>query len=84
MPHHKSAKKRVKTNEIARVRNRGYRTLMRNAIKKLQGISEKEAAIQQYRSVSSILDRLVLKGIIHRNQAARKKSKLARLVNALS
>ena len=84
MATHKSAKKRIITNEKARLRNRHNRSLMRNAMRKLLGIREKGPAEEQFKKVTSILDRLVLQGIVHRNKAAREKSRLAQMVNALS
>ena len=84
MPNHKSAKRRVVTNEKARLHNRHYRTMMRSAIKKLRSAPDKESADTLYRSATSLLDRLVNKGIIHRNQAANNKSKLSKVVHALS
>ena len=84
MPNHKSAEKRVVTNEKARLINRRYRSTMRTAIKKLRAAKDKEIAAKQYRDVTSLLDRFVLKGIVNKNQAARQKSRLSKVVAALS
>lgn len=84
MPHKESAKKRIKTSQKAQVQNRHYRTMMRTTVKKLRLITEKATAEVQYKKTSAILDRLVAKGIIHRNQAARKKSRLAKFVRTLA
>ena len=84
MAQHKSAIKRIRTSEKARLRNRDYKSQMRTAIKNLRALENKEEAEQQYKTVSSLLDRLACKGIIHPNNAANKKSKLAHHVASLS
>ncbi|MCL5019515.1 MAG: 30S ribosomal protein S20 [Patescibacteria group bacterium] len=84
MPHKKSAKKRIGTSQKAQLQNRHYRTMMRTTIKKLRTTTDKESAELQYKKTSSILDRLVSKGIIHRNQAARKKSRLSKFIHSLA
>lgn len=84
MPNHKSAEERVVTNEKARIRNRHYRSTIRTAIKKLRTTKDKESAAKQYRDVTSLLDRFVLKRIVNKNQAARQKARLSKVVAALS
>lgn len=81
MAHHKSAIKRIRTNEKARLRNKHYRSLMKTAVKKVRLAESKETASANLNNAISILDRLAVKGIIHKNNAANKKSKLTRLVN---
>jgi small subunit ribosomal protein S20 len=65
------------------VLNRYQHKSTRTAIKKLRGTTEKEAALELLKKVSSMLDRLAKKNIIHKNKAANNKSKLTKLVNAL-
>lgn len=84
MAQHKSALKRIRQSERARLRNRGYKSRLRTAIKKLRMLNNKEEAENEYRHVTSLLDKLVAKGIIHRNNAANKKAKLAHFVAQLS
>ena len=84
MPHHQSAKKRLRTNKKANLRNRHYRAMMRTAIKNVRAASEKGEAEKALKETTSILDALVSKGIIHQNKAANQKSKLAKYVNTLS
>lgn len=84
MPHHKSAEKRVKTNEKQRQRNVMYKSMMKTAIKKVRGITDKAAAQEELSKTYSLLDSLGAKGIIHKNKIANKKSKLARYANKLS
>jgi len=81
MAHHKSAIKRIRTNEKARLRNKFYRSTMKTAIKKVRLAESKEVAQANLNQAISILDRLAAKGIIHKNNAAHKKAKLTRFVN---
>ena len=83
MANHKSAIKRIRSNEAKRVLNRYQHKSTRTAIKKLRGTTDKTAAQELLKKVSSMLDRLAKKNIIHKNKAANNKSKLAKLVNAL-
>ena len=84
MANHKSALKRIRANETKRLRNRYQHKTTRSYIKKLKGTHEKEAASVLYKTVSSMLDRLAKKNVIHKNKAANQKSKLAKYVNALA
>ncbi|NQS98615.1 MAG: 30S ribosomal protein S20 [candidate division Zixibacteria bacterium] len=84
MPHHKSCIKRVKTSAKARIRNRAYKSVMKTAIKRVNESPDYEKASMEYRKASSILDKLVLKGVIHRNKANNQKSQLARRINRLN
>ena len=83
MPHHKSCVKRIKTSAKARIRNRAYKSVMKTAIKRVNESPDYEKASMEYRKASSILDKLVLKGVIHRNKANNQKSQLARRINRL-
>lgn len=83
MPQHKSAVKRMRTSERRRAYNRSNKSRMKNAMKDLRTTTDKALAEEKYRKVSQILDRLATKGIIHRNTAAHKKSKLAKFVHSL-
>lgn len=84
MANTKSAIKRIRQNEKRRLRNRTVRTRMRTALKTARtavttaGGDARAAVLQAVRT----LDKAVTKGIIHRNTAARKKSALARRLNA--
>lgn len=83
MANHKSAIKRIRSNEAKRVLNRYQHKSTRTAIKKLRGTTDKTAAQELLKKVTSMLDRLAKKNIIHKNKAANNKSKLTKLVNAL-
>jgi small subunit ribosomal protein S20 len=83
MPHHKSAAKRVITNEKARHRNIAARSRMRTAVKAVQTATTRTTGQTAYRAAMSILDRTVAKGVIKRGTADRYKSRLALLVQKL-
>ncbi len=83
MAHHKSAKKRIRQTEKRRVHNRYFARTMRNAVKKLRSITEKEEATEMLPKVSAMIDKVAKKNIIHDNKAANLKSKLAKYVNKL-
>jgi len=78
MPHHKSAKKRVITNEKARRRNVALRTKMRNALKAVRQSQTAEEAAAANLNAAAILDRTWAKGVISRSTASRHKARLAR------
>ena len=83
MPHHKSAKKRMRQNLKRRLHNRYYAKSTRTAIKKLRKTHDKEEALAMYPQVASMIDKLVKRHIIHRNKAARLKSRLMQHINEL-
>lgn len=83
MANHKSALKRIRSNEAKRLRNRYQHKTTRTFIKKLRSTSDKTEAQELLKTVTSMLDKLAKKNIIHRNKAANNKSKLTRLVNSL-
>lgn len=82
----KSQIKRNKTNEKARLRNISYKSKLRTAMKKVRLAVEAkdlEKATLALNKAVSIIDRAVIKGIIHKKTAARDKSNLQTLVNTL-
>lgn len=84
MANHKSAIKRIRQNEVRRLRNRYYHKTTRTAVKVLRNEEDKTAAQEQLPKVISLLDRLAKKNIIHKNKAANLKSKLTKHVNGLA
>ena len=80
MATHKSAKKRIRTSLKRNEHNRHYRSMMRKAMRRVREGEDNESRPENLRRACAILDRLVSKGIIHRNTAARRKSKLNKLV----
>jgi len=81
MAHHKSCIKRIKTSAKANASNRAYRSMMKTSIKHFQESENRETALERLISVSSLVDKMVLKGVLHRNNANNKKSRLTRWVN---
>lgn len=87
MAHHKDAIKRIKQNEKRRLHNRHYRSRMRNTIKAVRSAVDEgnvEVAQTALRSATSVIHRNVSKGIIHRNQAARRISRLNAAVKQIA
>jgi len=82
MANHKSALKRIRSNETKRLRNRYQHKTTRNAIKRLREAG-KEEAVTLYPTVVSMIDKLAKRNIIHTNKASNLKSKLAKHVAAL-
>ena len=82
----KSQKKRILTAEKARQRNRAVRSELKTEIKKVRAAveaGEKDTAVAACKKASRLLDKAVTKGVIHKNQAAKRKSGIANLVNTL-
>ncbi|GAA3817709.1 30S ribosomal protein S20 [Streptomyces phyllanthi] len=82
----KSQIKRIKTNEKARQRNKAVKSSLKTAIRKTReatAAGDVEKATVALREASRKLDKAVSKGVIHKNQAANKKSALASQVSAL-
>ncbi|MFP4198812.1 MAG: 30S ribosomal protein S20 [Halanaerobium sp.] len=86
MPIIKSAKKRVKTTEKKTAQNREWKDRLKNAIKDMEKAVEagdKEAAAEQLKETKKVIDKAVTRNIIHKNNAARKKSRLTKMYNNL-
>ena len=77
MANHKSALKRVRSNEAKRVRNKYQLTTTRTFIKKLRAAKDKAEAQEIFKTVTSMIDKLAKRGIVHKNKAANNKAKLA-------
>ncbi|MDR2224072.1 MAG: 30S ribosomal protein S20 [Flavobacteriaceae bacterium] len=83
MANHKSALKRIRSNEKKRVLNRYQHKTTRNAIKALRLIEDQKEAADKLPVVVSMIDKLAKKNIIHDNKASNLKSKLTKHVSAL-
>lgn len=83
MPQHQSAEKRIRQNEKRRKRNKSRKSNVRTKIKELKALDDQDAAEDLLNDVKGDLDRLAAKGVIHKNRAANKKSKLEKHVNNL-
>ena len=83
MANHKSALKRIRSNDKKRLRNRFQHKTTRNAVKKLKELTDRKKADVLLKSVISMLDKLSKNNIIHANKAANLKSKLTKHVSVL-
>lgn len=81
MANHKSAKKRIRNNATKRLRNRYQAKTTRTLAKRLRESTVKSEAENLLKEVSSMLDKLAKRSIIHKNKAANQKSKLAKVVS---
>jgi len=82
----KSQMKRIRTNEKARLRNKSIKSSLKTAVRRFReaaSAGEKDRALGELRTASRALDKAVSKGVIHRNQAANRKSAMARRANQL-
>ncbi|HWN82095.1 MAG TPA: 30S ribosomal protein S20 [Candidatus Udaeobacter sp.] len=80
MPHHKSAEKRMRTSDKARLRNRAVKSTMKSALKKFDEAPGAKSA-EALREATAELDRAAKKGVIPKGRADRKKSRLAKQAN---
>ncbi len=83
MPQIKQAIKRVRQAETRRNRNRARKSKMRTLIKKVFNATDKAQAEVHLKEAVAYIDKMSLKGIVHKNNAARKKSSLTKFVNNL-
>lgn len=87
MPNIKSAIKRVKTTEKRNAQNNMIKSDMRTAVKKVEAavvLNNSTAAVSSYTEAARKLDKAAAKGLIHKNAAARKKSRLMKKLNSLN
>ena len=82
----KSQIKRIRTNEVARVRNKSVKSALKTSIRRFRAAADagdRERALTELQTASRQLDKAASKGVIHPNQAANKKSAMAQRANAL-
>jgi small subunit ribosomal protein S20 len=87
MANHKSALKKIRQDEGRRLRNKAYKTRVKHVVKTVESAIEaqnREAAEQAFHEAVSVIDRVAGKGIIHKNKAARQKSRLAKRIHAMA
>ena len=87
LPNKKSAKKRVLVSERNRIYNRFWKTRCKNAVKKLLDAVEQkdsELAAKRLNEAQGVLDKAVVKGVVHRNTAARRKALMSARFKSLS
>ncbi|MGH3937262.1 MAG: 30S ribosomal protein S20 [Pseudonocardiaceae bacterium] len=82
----KSQLKRIRTNEKARLRNQSVKSALKTAVRRFREAAEageKDKALVELQTASRKLDKAVSKGVIHANQAANRKSAMAKRANQL-
>ncbi len=87
MPNIKSSIRSVKSDALRKAANSAAKSRVRNAARKVEAsvaAGAKEEAAAKLVTATSLLDKVARKGIIHKNAAARKKSRLAKKVNAMA
>jgi len=84
MANHKSQFKRIRQNEKRRLENRYWAKTMRNAIKRMRSLVDITQAREKMPSVTSLIDKVAKKGIIHKNKAANLKSGLMHKISKLA
>ena len=83
MANHKSALKRIRSNDKKRIRNKYQHKTTRNAIRDLRNMTNKSDAETKLKEVISMVDKIAKNNIIHNNKAANLKSKLTKFVSTL-
>ncbi len=84
MANHKSSIKRIRQDKKKTLHNKYYAKTMRNAVRKLRNMTDKEEAVKLYPAVQKLLDKLAKVNIIHANKAANLKSGLAQHIAKLA
>lgn len=84
MPNIKSAKKRMELSRRARIRNRGTRSRIRTALRRVRESDSREQAEEMRRRAVALVDRAAARRVLHPNKAGRIKSHLDRLVRSRS
>lgn len=83
MANHKSAEKRIRNSATKRLKNRYQAKSTRTVVKTLRNTTDKTEAEGLLKKVSSMLDKLAKKSVIHKKKAANQKSKLAKVVSKI-
>lgn len=81
MPNTRSAKKNLRKSEKKRARNQNVKSALKTYVRSAKQSASEENAEEKLRKAVKMLDKAAERGIIHKNQAARRKSRLAKAVN---
>jgi small subunit ribosomal protein S20 len=84
MPQHKSPEKQIRVNKKANLRNRMGRSRLRTVVRNVLDSKDKKNAAEALKAAVSVIDKSVDTGLIHKNNAANKKSKLSQFVQKLT
>ncbi len=83
MANHKSSEKRIRQTQTRRESNRYYAKTMRNALKSIRSTTNKEEAADMLPKLTSMLDKLAKKNVIHKKKASNLKSSITKHVSSL-
>jgi len=83
MANHKSSVKRIRQDKKKALHNKYYAKTMRNAVRKLRALTNRDEAVKLYPAIQKMLDKLAKTHIIHKNKAANLKSGLCKHINSL-
>ena len=87
MPNIKSAKKRVKVTKVKTLQNKMFKSAMKTSVKKYKAAvaeGNRENAVSAYKVAVKTVDRAAGKGLLHKNNAAHKKSEFTKKYNAIA
>ncbi|MFZ1237143.1 MAG: 30S ribosomal protein S20 [Prevotella sp.] len=84
MANHKSSLKRIRQDKVKTLHNKYYAKTMRNAVRKLRSLTDKDEAVKLYPEVQKMLDKLAKTNIIHKNKASNLKSSLSLHISKLA
>jgi small subunit ribosomal protein S20 len=84
MPNHKSAVERVRRNERDNDKNRHYKSLLKETTKAVTSAKTKAEAQENYKKLASLLDKMVIKGILHKNNSANRKSSMSKRIQGMA
>ncbi|NLO47046.1 MAG: 30S ribosomal protein S20 [Clostridiales bacterium] len=87
MPNIKSSAKRAELSKVWNLENKSKKSALRTSIKKFDAAvveGNKNAAAQAYHDATKLIDRAAGNGLLHKNNAARKKSRLAKTLNTMT
>ena len=76
MANHKSSLKRIRQDKVKALHNKYYAKTMRNAVRKLRAMTNKEEAVKLYPAVQKMIDKMAKPNIIHQNKAANSKTSM--------
>jgi len=83
MANHKSSEKRIRQTEVRKESNKYYAKTMRNALKSIRSTTNKEEAATMLPGLTSMLDKLAKKSVIHKKKASNLKSSITKHVSSL-
>ena len=84
MANHKSSLKRIRQDKVKTLHNKYYAKTMRNAVRKLRAMTDKDEAVKLYPEVQKMVDKLAKTNVIHKNKAANLKASLCKHIGKLA